>query len=399
MRHGGNLRWFSLSRELLLRGHHVYFAVNRHPLDELTGRRQYLEEMRRDGVISGFVELEYVVPRRLSRLAHLLTYPPLVGLCLRRYQAQVMAGLRSAIARHGIDLCVVSDRALLFVIPSLVQDLPVVVDWADSLVLHGRRNLRLLRGRGPLATMRSLRNLVAHYVRERYYTRRSSTSLVVSPVDKACVDGVSGCPGQTRVLLNGIDMPAAPPTVLKNPGRLIFTGNMDFPPNYQAALWFIDEVFPLITRERPEVVFVVAGRNPGPELRSRAGERVVIAGSVDDMIEEIARSALYVAPLISGGGFKNKVLEAIASGTYVVATPLAVEFLHGSLRDDLLLGETAGDFARQVLTFLGDRPHYDARLPRLQACLRREFTWAGRATELLDLAFGLLERPGRRAGP
>src|SRR5262245_55181344 len=66
MRHGGNLRWFNLSRELLLRGHHVYFAINRHPVADLEGRREYIAELLREEVLSGFVELDNALPRRVS---------------------------------------------------------------------------------------------------------------------------------------------------------------------------------------------------------------------------------------------------------------------------------------------------------------------------------------------
>jgi glycosyltransferase involved in cell wall biosynthesis len=391
MRHGGNLRWFNLSRELLLRGHQVHFAINRHPAPELAGRRAYLEELRQEKVISGFVELDHAPPAGLARAANLLTHPALVDRCLHSRRAPVIGALRALIARHEIDACFISDRALLFAVPVLVRDLPVIIDWTDSFVLHGLRN-PLWRGLRPLATWRSLRDLTTHLAQERYFTRRASASLVVSPVDKDCLDAITRMPGKTRVLLNGIEMSPEPPRVAKDPGRLIFTGNMNFPPNYQAALWFIDEVLPRIARKRPEVTFVVAGRNPVPALQARAGGRVAILGSVDDMGAEIAKSALYVAPLVSGGGFKNKILEAIANGTSLAGTRMAVEFLPGVVQEELLLAESADELARQVLTFLDDPARFNARLPGLREFVQREFTWAGRTTELLDLVSDLVPR-------
>jgi glycosyltransferase involved in cell wall biosynthesis len=391
MRHGGNLRWFNLSRELLLRGHRVHFAINRQPTPELAGRRAYLEELRREKVISGFVELDYAPPAGLGRAANLLTHPALVDRCLRSGRAPVIAALREILTRHEIDACLISDRSMLFMVPALVPDLPVVIDWTDSFVLHGLRN-PLWQGFQPAATWRSLRDLATHLARERYYTRRASASLVVSPVDKRCLDAITRKPDKTRVLLNGIDMGAEAPRMARDPARLIFTGNMNFPPNYEAALWFIDEVLPRIVTRRPEVKFVVAGRNPVAALQARAGGRVAILGAVEDMGAEIARSALYVAPLVSGGGFKNKVLEAIANGTYLAGTPMAVEFLPGVVRDKLLLADGADDLARQVLAFLDDPGRFNSLLPDLREFIRREFTWAGRAAELLDLVSGLVPR-------
>jgi glycosyltransferase involved in cell wall biosynthesis len=342
-------------------------------------------------VISGFVELDYAPPTGLARVANLLTHPALVDRCLRARRAPVISALRGLIARHEIDACLVSDRAMLFTVPPLAHDLPVVIDWTDSFVLHGLRN-PLWRGLRPLATWHSLRDLTAHFAQERYFTRRASASLVVSPVDKHCLDAITRMPGKTRVLLNGIEMSSEPPQVTKDPARLIFTGNMNFPPNYQAALWFIDEVLPAIARKRPEVSFVVAGRNPVPALKARAGGRVSVLGSVDDMGAEIARSALYVAPLVSGGGFKNKVLEAIANGTYLAGTRMAVEFLPEAVQDKLLLAGSADELAQQVLTFLADPARFNAGLPGLREFVQREFTWAGRADELLDLISDITSR-------
>ncbi len=395
MRHGGNLRWFNLSRELLRHGHQVHFAINRHPPDELAGRRRYLEELRQERMITGFVELDYAVPSSLGRAVNALTHPGLIQRFLRRRRAPVVESLRSFLREREIDVCLVSDRTLLFTVPPLMRDLPVIIDWVDSFVLHGVRSPYLRDPRRPRAMLRNARDLMAHLAQERYYTRRSSRSLVVSPVDKRCLDAIAGVPDRTRVLLNGVDVPAPPTGVAKEPARLIFSGNMNFPPNYEAALWFIDKVLPLVAKHRPDVRFIVAGRNPTPELCARAGERVSVLGAVEDMGVEIARSALYVAPLVSGGGFKNKVLEAIVNGTYLTATPMAVEFLPAAIREKLLVGATAEELAAHVLRVLEDRARYDALLPTLQQQLRDEFAWSGRAGELLDLVSPLVTRRAR----
>jgi glycosyltransferase involved in cell wall biosynthesis len=394
MRHGGNLRWFSLSRELIRRGCLVHFAFNRQPVDALPGRRAYLEELQRERIISGFEELDYAPPRALVRLAALLTHPALADLCLRPFRVAVVAALRSLIARHDIDVCVVADRSFLFSVPPLARDLPVVVDWVDSFVLHEVRAIRVLfRARRLLALTRNIRRLLTHIVQERYYGRRAAVSLAVSPVDERCLDRVIRKPGKVRVLLNGVDLQAGAPSAGKDPNRLVFTGNMNFPPNHEAAVWFIDHVLPLVVEARPETRFVVAGRNPLPALRSRASDRVAVLGSVEDIRAEIAKSALYVAPLVSGGGFKNKVLEAIDAGTYVVATPVATEFLPPVLGDKLLVADSPRGFADHVLAALADRGSVEALLPELQRLLREEFTWAGRTDELIEVVRSLAGAP------
>jgi glycosyltransferase involved in cell wall biosynthesis len=392
MRHGGNLRWFNLSRELLARGHTVYFAINGAAGSDVAARIEYLDELKRSAFISGHFVLSYRQARDQARVAPLLAYHPAVlKRLLRPAREETMRAVEELITQNHIDALLVSDRAFLFLVESLSPRLPVVVDWVDSFVLYFRRALRMHLRRLDLgAAVSDLRNLVPCYLQERYYGRRATVNLLASPIDKRCLDGVTGRPARNHVLLNGLSIGPPSPQTVKIPTRLIFSGNMDFPPNYQAAIWFIDEVFPLVHQRRPEVTFSVAGRNPVQALRDRAGQGVSILGDVPDIPTEIARGALYVAPLISGGGFKNKIIEAIACGTFVVSTSRGVEFLDPILREPLLIADSPAAFAEQVLRFLECPDQFNSRLPELRRKVITEYTWSRRADELLaDLVTGM----------
>jgi len=385
MRHGGNLRLFNLSRELLARGHTVYFDANAPADPDLPARLEYLDDLKRKGFISGHFALDYRQPRAVTRLAQLVAYhPAILNRLLSRPRARATRTVEEFIIRNHVDALIVSDRAFLFLIESLGTRLPVLVDWVDSFVLYFGRALGMrLRHLKPRAFMADLRNLVIYYFQERYYGRRATVNFLASPVDKRCLDAVTGRPEQNHSLLNGLSITPPRARVSKMATRLIFTGNMDFAPNYEAALWFIDEVLPLIHRRCPDITFTVAGRNPVPALLSRAGKGVEILGDVPDLSTEIARGALYVAPMISGSGFKNKVIESIACGTFVVSTSRGAEFLAPPLRECLLIADSPSVFREQVLRFLNNPGHFNARLPALQNQISTEYTWSHRADQLL----------------
>jgi hypothetical protein len=228
-----------------------------------------------------------------------------------------------------------------------------------------------------------LRNLVFYYLQERYYSKLAAANFVASPVDKRCLDSISRVPERTFCLLNGLSIGIPIHKTERVTTRTIFTGNMTFPPNHEAAMWFVDHVLPLIHKSRPDVSFVVAGRNPLPDLLAKSGPRVQILGDVSDIPTEIAGSALYVAPLISGGGFKNKVIEAISSGTFVVSTSRGVEFLDEAVREELLVADSPAAFAEAVLRFLRAPESFMGRLPALRSRILSEYTWGNRAEELL----------------
>jgi protein-tyrosine-phosphatase/glycosyltransferase involved in cell wall biosynthesis len=386
MWHGANLRWFNLSRELLAGGHQVHFLVNHPPTEDASALRSYLNGLVRDQVISGYSEMTFQPPSSRGRLAGICPWPPLTNILLRRSQAAVLPAVVELVAARGVDACLLSERKLLFLLPALKRYSRVMVDWGDSFVLYQRRQIRLLLGRHDLRGLwRSLRELTSAYCLERYYGRRADANLVVSPVDKRCLDAVNRLPGRNHVLLNGLRRPPQHPAVSKVPNRVVFSGNMNFPPNYEAAIYFIDTVLPLVRKARPDAHFVVAGRNPIAELSRRASGAVTILGAVEDMHAEIAKGAVYVAPLISGGGFKNKILEAVASGTFVVASPTAVEFLDATFRDLLLVADSPRLMADHIAAVLEEPGRYAGRLESLQRQVYADFTWERRADELVRL--------------
>lgn len=385
MLHGGNLRWFNLSRELLKQGHAVYFAVNHEPSNDRAPMSTFLDRLQRESFITGYVDTHHRLPSGRSLLGPLVDFPGIGQRVFATARRGVSAQFADITERMRPDLCIFSARQMLFLLPDLAQRLPVLIDWVDSFVLYharaARRHVRSLE-LGPLLV--ALRYLLHAWLEERYYGRRARANITVSPADKQVLERILGHPQKTRVLLNGVHTHTKP-VEAKIKDQLIFTGNMNFPPNHQAAVWFIRHVLPLLRRERPGITFVVAGRNPLPELQALAAADVRILGYVDDLGGEIARSELYVAPLVSGGGFKNKIVEALSVGTFVAATPIAVEFLDEPIRRSLLVADRPGAIAQQILLFL-DRPReFDETLANLQKIIRLHFTWPGRAGELLGI--------------
>jgi len=143
----------------------------------------------------------------------------------------------------------------------------------------------------------------------------------------------------------------------------------------------------------------VAGQNPCDELRAAARQNVIVTGLVPDLRQEIASSELYVAPLISGSGFKNKIVEAIASGTFVAATRMAVESMGERLQQLLLVADSADDLARKILRYLEDPERFDERLREAREIVKTEFAWECRVGQLLNVCREMISDgsgPGRR---
>jgi sugar transferase (PEP-CTERM/EpsH1 system associated) len=177
--------------------------------------------------------------------------------------------------------------------------------------------------------------------------------------------------GRVHALEQGVDLTIfAPGLDLPTPydgtaPQIVFTGNMDYWPNADAAIWFAREVLPILRQRDPPPCFTVVGANPGPgvlALRDLPG--VAVTGRVPDVRPYVANAAVSVTPLRIARGIQNKVLEAMALGTPVVASPQAFEGVRATAGQDLLVADGAAATAAAVAEIL------DGRHPGLAAAGR-----------------------------
>ena len=137
--------------------------------------------------------------------------------------------------------------------------------------------------------------------------------------------------------------------------KLIFVGTMDYSPNIDAVRHFAQDIFPLIRKKFSRSVFEVVGRRPAKSVRrSSQIDGVRVVGEVDDVRAYLVRADVSVAPMRIARGVQNKVLEAMAVGVPVVATPPAIEGIEVRDGEEVLIGTTADEFANQVIRVLSD---------------------------------------------
>jgi Glycosyltransferase len=202
---------------------------------------------------------------------------------------------------------------------------------------------------------------LAHY--ERRILRICDAVIVVSEEDRKALERLGGtC---HAVVPNGVDTTFFSRETLTGDHRtplsyaapvMVFSGTLDFRPNIDAIVWFIEAVLPRIHARRPDVQLLVVGRRPAPILRRLAErERLILTGEVSDVRPFLAGAAVYIVPMRIGGGIRLKVLEAFALEVPVVSTTLGVEGIAG-LRDGIhcLLADTPQQFANAVVRLLDD---------------------------------------------
>ena len=234
---------------------------------------------------------------------------------------------------------------------------------------------------------------------EREECRRFDRVIAVSRQDSKVIRREYGVADVVDVP-TGVDTGYFRPSglVAAEPMDMVFTGSMDWLPNEDGIRWFVDEVLPLIRAEEPGATLTVVGRHPPAAIRDLAEHDpgVRVTGTVPDVRPYVERSALFVVPLRIGGGTRLKIFEAMAMERPVVSTTIGAEGLPVTDGQDIVLADTAGDFAAAVVRLLRNPAERQAVGQRAAAKVRAEHAWDRVADRFMELAAPAVapEEPG-----
>ncbi|GIV66477.1 MAG: glycosyltransferase [Chloroflexota bacterium] len=134
-----------------------------------------------------------------------------------------------------------------------------------------------------------------------------------------------------EVITNGVDIDyfSPPPEQARHRNVLLISGKMSYHANVDMALFTINQILPLVWQTNPELELWIVGKDPPPALQQfTANPKITITGTVPEILPYLQKATIALAPLNYGAGVQNKVLEAMACGTPVIASPLAVSALN-----------------------------------------------------------------------
>lgn len=157
-----------------------------------------------------------------------------------------------------------------------------------------------------------------------------------------------------HVIPNGVDQIFFTPHAAEKKFDLVFTGNMAYPPNINAAEYLVNKILPLLRYHKPEIKLLIAGAHPVHKIRKMASENVFVSGWVEDMRTCYAQSKIFIAPMQIGTGLQNKLLEAMSMQLPCVCSEMANKALNASDGKEILLGLQPVDYVKHVLHLLNN---------------------------------------------
>jgi polysaccharide biosynthesis protein PslH len=195
-------------------------------------------------------------------------------------------------------------------------------------------------------------------------------------------------------LENGVDLAVFNPMLLEeNPygdarPTLVFTGAMDYWPNIDGILWFVNHVLPLLHAQHSTLRLAIVGSNPAPAVRALANNNIMVTGRVARVQPYLAHANLAIVPLRVARGLQNKVLEALAMGVPTLCSPQALNGIPATPEVHLGLAHTPEDWARKTLDWLAD-PHTAKTIGQAgRAFVETRFDWAYQLNVLEQVVAG-----------
>jgi GT2 family glycosyltransferase len=247
----------------------------------------------------------------------------------------------------------------------------------DTVDLHYLRELRAaeLEGKPELA-----RIAAATRAQELKIMRECDVTLVVSPVEQEIL--ARDAPGVHVDVLSNVHEIHGCRRSFHARHDLVFVGGFQHPPNIDAVLWFVNEVFPRVREALPDLRFHVIGSKVTEAIRLLGDEHVIVHGFVDDIAPYMDDCRISLAPLRYGAGVKGKVNMAMSYGLPVVATTMAVEGMHVRFGEDVLVADDAAGHAATIVALYNDEVLWNRLSTNGLANVREHFSFEAAETAI-----------------
>lgn len=362
---GDKLRIFHQIRELSTQHEITLIALSDQPVSE-----SQLEEMR-----------QYCQEIHLFRLSKIRIISRLLGSLFTQKPFQQAYFFRPKIAGKIQKIILQEKPGMVYCqllrMAAYCQGLPFpkTLDYMDALSLGMKRRAdHSSFWLKPI--IRREAKLLAQY--EQQLKHEFDHHTIISEGDRDVLDPENSA--QIHIIPNGVDIDFFAPKLKKSPTfDLVFVGNMGYFPNVEAARFLAKNVMSLLPKGTS---LLLAGARPDAQVRALASEHIRVSGWIDDIRDAYADGNIFVAPLFTGSGQQNKILEAMAMGLPCVTTPLVNQAIGAKADQEILLADSAAAFAEQIQKLQSDAELRNQLGTASRQMVKEKYSWEGSVRKL-----------------
>lgn len=253
-----------------------------------------------------------------------------------------------------------------------------IIEFVDSMSLNFERRIN---GANFIQKIIFKREKITNQIFEQQISEKVNMATVVSSIDAKLISPIV----ETHQLgIKGIE------TSFSNPkdNIICFSGNMNYSPNIEAVLWFYSTVWKNRPDEFKNWKFRIIGAQPVEKIKnlSKFESSIEVTGFVDSILDEISKCKIAIAPMQSGSGMQFKVLESMAIGVPVVATPLAIGDIRITDKENILIAENCKDFWNAFRLLINDSSLYYSLSKNAQMFISQNHNWKNLNQKFIEKA-------------
>ncbi len=216
---------------------------------------------------------------------------------------------------------------------------------------------------------------------EKVISEIASRTMIITKQDKKDLPSAQN---KVEVIPNGIDTKYFIPAETGKVYDFLFAGNMNYPPNVEAVIYFAEEIFPEILKHFKNAKFCIAGASPNKKVLALQSDSIIITGWVEDLRTYYNNSKIFVAPLKIGTGLQNKLLEAMAMKIPCITSSLAYNGLNADKDKNILVADTKEEFIIEISKLLTDQNLYRTISENARQFVIENYDWENIKYQLND---------------
>jgi polysaccharide biosynthesis protein PslH len=264
-----------------------------------------------------------------------------------------------------------------------INHIPKTLDFMDAFSKGIERRIKtstwLLRPvfRQEYQRLKNYEHLMYHYFENH---------IIISEQDREYIAHEENF--KIEIVPNGVDTDFFNNNPVEPKFDLLFTGNMNYPPNIDCAVFLSEKVIPALSQKYPDIKLLISGAQPAPRVKSLSNKNVIVGGWVSDIRESFAQSKIFVAPMQIGTGLQNKLLEAMSMKLPCITSSLANQALGAPEGECILVGNTPEEISELIISLL-ENPVESKRLAEKgHEFVQENFSWDTHNKKLENIIVG-----------
>jgi polysaccharide biosynthesis protein PslH len=259
--------------------------------------------------------------------------------------------------------------------------IPKTLDYQDVFSMGSKRRAETSSPIMKLIFMTEYRRLLKY---ENAVFEKFEHKTIISLPDRDLLPH----PDRNKIVIipNGVDSEFFSPVKAEITHEIVFTGNMGYAPNIDAARFIAEDIFPLVKKKIPEVKLLIAGATPHAKVQALQSPSITVTGWVSDIRDSYASSRVFIAPMRIGTGLQNKLLEAMSMELPCITSSLANQALGAKENEEILIGSTPEEYANHIIKLLQGSPFASDLARNGHSFVKRVYSWEN-STAILERVF------------